>query len=736
MERDAMFTNKKLLLALMLVLPLTGCPFDSDNDNKKVEPEIPQEDPLVVKAKEVRNLVETNAGGLDKLIVPATNEEIPVPVFEDEAKNHRIKTTEAKRYLGKQLFHDSVRTVRIDETLGGMPELLKTGSCGSCHFGEAASKAGTQLNFNLGGEGRGYTDAEGNFQPRRRARMDILNTIDSDLPGGRTEPKFEGDLLVDHIPTLTDIRENRVGLPSIADVYEDAGELQASGRFDAVDSVGRNAPSVIGSAFNNRLLGGGLAGEPIGKGFAINPEEDPAQENITLLLLDAHRMLEAQKAELQKIEGYIYLFRLAFPEEAAEADKAKADGEADYLDILINDETVFRATATFIRTVVTRNTPWDRFLAGDNYALTFEQLRGVELFFTFADNGGAGCYSCHSGPMLNKQYNDPDVAGVGEFVEENFYNLGLKDHPLQTLNAHVNGNDDHRDEGRAEVTGEEEDLFKHRTVTLRQLKDARVFFHNGAYTSVKQVVDYFNAGQPEDDITGKAETLTTRFTYPRGEGSERGLGLSEQDVSDIVTFIEDGLYDPAFVEYDPESSTDTFQLNEKDVTYSKYRPELSARGVKDGFVISGMAQNNNDPLTRRDVGMEFLDVTAKTDMERLSRTREGIKQDDKYKITNDSDYVIDGHIIVMIKGLPDAVNVINREGMSVGGVDLQDQDDTSQTAGVTAEGIPYIRLHPAEGIIKEGKSIECMVQLEDNRDNPSSEPITYTVELLSGQGNP
>ena len=85
---------------------------------------------------------------------------------------------------------------------------------------------------------------------------------------------------------------------------------------------------------------------------------------------------------------------------------------------------------------VTRNTPWDRFLAGENGALTPAQRRGrTALLHVRAKSGGAGCYTCHSGPMLNKQVNDPDVAGVGQFVEENFYNLGLADHPLQALNA-------------------------------------------------------------------------------------------------------------------------------------------------------------------------------------------------------------------------------------------------------------------------------------------------------------
>ena len=75
--------------------------------------------------------------------------------------------------------------------------------------------------------------------------------------------------------------------------------------------------------------------------------------------------------------------------------------------------------------------------------------------------------------MLNKQVNDPDVAGVGQFVEENFYNLGLADHPVQALNSVARNDPDFRDDGRREITGRDSDAFKFRVLTLRQLKDAR-----------------------------------------------------------------------------------------------------------------------------------------------------------------------------------------------------------------------------------------------------------------------
>ena len=169
---------------------------------------------------------------------------------------------------------------------------------------------------------------------------------------------------VDELPTLTDVYENVIGSPALQELPDETGMLLRTGRLDALDSVGRNAPSVIGSAFNTRLLLDGFAGEPDETRGGLNPFHHPAQENVALLLLDAHRMLSLQAATLQGVPAFVKLFQDAFPEEA---EQAAIDGDPD---LLINDMTVLRATASFLRTVVTRNTPWDGFLAGDDRALT------------------------------------------------------------------------------------------------------------------------------------------------------------------------------------------------------------------------------------------------------------------------------------------------------------------------------------------------------------------------------
>jgi hypothetical protein len=474
---------------------------------------------------------------------------------------------------------------------------------------------------------------------------------------------------------------------------------------------------VIGSAFNNRLLLFGLAGEPHATRGGLNPFNHPAQENVALLLLDAHRLLEDQSAKLQTYATFRKLFRDAFPDEAAQAPGCvpQAAPAAGACDALINDMTVLRATATFLRTTVTRDTPWDRFLAGHNGALTENQRRGAKLFFTPANQGGAGCYGCHSGPMFNKQVNDPDLAGVGHFVEENFYNIGLGDHPVQALNRAARNDPNFRDVGRQEVTFRNSDAFKFRVLTLRQLKDARLFFHDGSFNKVKDVVQYFNAGVPLDARSGAAPTLSTRFTHPRGVGSARGLGLSGDQVEDIADFIENGLYDPAFAKFDPKAPTTFFQLSPIDFTYSKYRPDLAALGAVDGRPPSGMPQDNDDPLSRRDAGLEFLDVTAQAHVAAINTVSHGARKEVTYRITNNSTSVIDTHLLLVARGL-------SRHG------------HMHDASGTTSGGDPYRRVFLPSGVLMPGQSIvETLVFIQPP---PFAGHGSVALTLLSGQGTP
>jgi cytochrome c peroxidase len=701
---------------------------------------------------QLRGFIAHQVGGLHKLKVPADDSSIPLPP-EDPNRPGRYRTTEAKRFLGKMLFHDPVRTVRINVNTSVNPPIRQgeprdlpqgtafggtvdgsnpnvqsvvdsttsTGSCGSCHLGEAAGKAGTVLNFNVGGEGRGYTDESGTYVIRRRPQSNLIPRESAYLPQTKL---FDGDTGVDSLPTLTDIYSVggslEVATPARQkdDPLPDA--ILATGRLDQLDSVGRQSPSMVGFAFNNRLLFGGFAGESNSLPGGLNPLNDPAQENLTLLLLDAHRMLDFESAKLQRIPAFIELFRQAFPVEAQDYEACKKadpnDSCQEQLDKLVNDDSVLRATATFLRTAVTRNTPFDRFLAGED-ALTARQRRGAKLFFTKAEEGGAGCFTCHSGPMLNKQPNDPDVAGVGQFVEENFFNVGIGDHPLQALNALRRGHLEFdregnplahgEDTGREEITHNPDHAYKFRSLTLRQLKDARTFFHNGSFTKVRDVVSYFNAGTPQDQgFAGRAKTLEPRFTNPRGNHAPRGLGLSEDQIDAVADFLESGLYDSGFAH--------AFQPNDDDLTYSMNRPELAALGAKDGQMLSGRAVDNDDPLSRRDEGLEFLDVTQQVRVDRMDGNGPGARAAHVYRLTNISGSIIDTHLLIIVRGLPSKTLLKN-------------------ASGTTHDGAPYIRVFLREGALQPGQQITQRLVLSDA--DRSKRPA-YTLTLLSGQGDP
>jgi hypothetical protein len=335
--------------------------------------------------------------------------------------------------------------------------------------------------------------------------------------------------------------------------------------------------------------------------------------------------------------------------------------------------------------------------------------------------------------MLNKQVDDPDVAGVGKFVEKNFYNLGLADHPLQALNAVGRNDPTFRDDGRREITARDSDAFKFRVLTLRQLKDARFFFHNGSFTSVKDVVRYFNAGVPQDAEAGAAPTLTRRFTHPRGAKTPRGLGLNRDEVDDLTDFIENGLYDPAFVHFDPKSPTTMFQLSPRDVLYSVYRPDLAALLATDGRPASGLPEDNDDPLSRRDKGLEFLDVTSQlnvavigvsgradgADAESDRDTRDFRDRDDRrmsvsYRITNTSRSIIDTHLLVIPYGLSEKIDLENASGR-------------------TTAGVPYLRVFLPDGVLQPGQS--TVVTLRFRRESHAP-PLRFDLTILSGQGNP
>ncbi|MEO1714907.1 MAG: cytochrome c peroxidase, partial [Bacteroidota bacterium] len=136
------------------------------------------------------------------------------------------------------------------------------------------------------------------------------------------------------------------------------------------------------------------------------------------------------------------------------------------------------AISAYLRSLITSEAPFQQFLKGKHDAMSLEEKEGAMLFF-----GKAGCFHCHNSASLNNS--------------EAFYALGVKD-LYQTGAAFNTGPDDQRNFGRGGFTLVNEDYYKYKVPQLYNMKNADFFFHGSSKNSMREVVEYFNAGIPEN----------------------------------------------------------------------------------------------------------------------------------------------------------------------------------------------------------------------------------------------
>lgn len=159
---------------------------------------------------------------------------------------------------------------------------------------------------------------------------------------------------------------------------------------------------------------------------------------------------------------------------------------------------ITRSIANYLRTLESRNSPYDRFIDGDESALDHISKQGLELF-----NGKARCYLCHNGPNL---------------MDNKYHNLGL---PMENL-----------DSGRARITMLTEDFGKFKTPTLRNLILTAPYMHDGRLTTLEDVIDHISKGG--HDVRNKDSLLVP-------------TDLDENEKGAIVHFLKHSLLDSSFI---------------------------------------------------------------------------------------------------------------------------------------------------------------------------------------------
>lgn len=227
---------------------------------------------------------------------------------------------------------------------------------------------------------------------------------------------------------------------------------------------GRSAPTVLNAAYMDVQFWDGRAKtlEDQAKGPIQNPIEMGSTHELTV-------------KRLAGIKGYAPFFKAAFGDESVDIDR------------------VAKAIAAFERTVLTGNSPFDRWQAGDKTAMSEAAARGFALFNSA---GKANCAICHDG------FN---------FSDSDFHNLGVGIKAKKP------------DLGRFEVTKQEKDTGAFKTPTLRNLADTAPYMHDGSEKTLKAVVEFYNKGGEKN---------------PQLDGRIHPLRLTPAEVDDVVAFLD------------------------------------------------------------------------------------------------------------------------------------------------------------------------------------------------------
>lgn len=217
--------------------------------------------------------------------------------------------------------------------------------------------------------------------------------------------------------------------------------------------LARATPTVINAGFNSIQMWDGR--EPTLESQAMGPMESSHEMN-----METPKLLSFLRGNV----GYQTLFDEAFPGEE------------------ISTTTLSKAIAAYERTIVSNDSPFDRWVRGDEGALTESEVNGFKLF-----TGKANCAVCHSAP---------------NFTDNGFHNLGL-----------ASFGDELPDLGRYLIKplGLMKGAFK--TPTVREVARTAPYFHDGSAATLEEVVEHYaQGGVNKSNLSPNMKPLTLSAT--------------------------------------------------------------------------------------------------------------------------------------------------------------------------------------------------------------------------------
>ena len=260
----------------------------------------------------------------------------------------------------------------------------------------------------------------------------------------------------------------------------------------------RNAPTVLNALYNKTQFWDGR----------VNTLEEQAALPIVNSVEMGHPNLDAAVAQIAAVEEYQQAFRVVF---------ARPPNGADLV----------RAIASYERTQLSFDSPFDHFIAGDKNAIDDSAKRGWELF-----NNQARCNKCHA---LTDTTRD-----VTNLIDNDFHNIGVlivqhKVVPLaRQAEALIKTGDtpaidqaaiqtDMSALGRFLVTKKEPDIASFKTPNIRNVLVTGPYFHDGSQETLWDVMDHYNKGAGLQD--------------PYLDQDIQPLALTESDIDDLVAFM-------------------------------------------------------------------------------------------------------------------------------------------------------------------------------------------------------
>jgi cytochrome c peroxidase len=389
---------------------------------------------------------------------PQGQQELPAVNAPDENP-----ITEEKRILGKILFWDE--QLSSDNTV----------SCGSCHL-PAAGGSDPRLGVNPGPD-----HIFGNED-------DIIGAIGIALYDENLNPVAHRDF--GYSPQVT----GRSAPSFLTAMFAD--ELFWDGRAgeSLIDPLTGEVAIEEGAALETQALGPILSDVEMAKIGRTWEEVTDKLELVGPLAL-ADNLTPDIENTLNEADSYPELFALAFGDQS------------------ITPVRIAMAIATYERTLIPNQSPFDDFVDGNNGALTADQREGLDLF------RNSVCNRCHEGSL---------------FTDQDFETIGLR--PPE------------EDTGREAVTNDNRDTGAFRVPSLRNVGLRNALMHNGRITDVQDAINFYNSGTSD---TGH-EIFRENLSEVRGQDGRPDIRIDEIDflVDDpegqqqVVDFLSNGLTDP------------------------------------------------------------------------------------------------------------------------------------------------------------------------------------------------